>query len=200
MGYNAPSARSGLAGGVFLWLDRDLQSSECGVLHMSTIPSYWYVETDLGGETFEKLPWRIVGPTPVYGPVLVLDADGVIYGQAILMGTLPWPRFRRFLDGKEVHLPFRAAVALKELETGREAAKQEWTCECGGVQPFDAPSHYRVEVRDQGGQSVAVTRWCNCHFEFSYSVRKCNCRAGGKPALRYADVKGASGKRSLQAR
>ena len=83
---------------------------------MAAIPLYWYTETTVGGEPAEELPVGFFGPVPT-DQLLIIDlATGEIHGEAILMSALPWPRFRRFSDGKKVVLPHREAQALEGLE------------------------------------------------------------------------------------
>ena len=160
-----------------------------GVFYVTKIPLYWYTEADLGSEVVKHLPVIALDPAPPERIVLA-DADGVIHCEAILMGALPWPGFRRFLDGKEVVLPFRSAIALERLELSHAPVNREGECHCGFCQSCNRSTHYRVEVTDERGQSVKLTRWCDCHFEFSYSKAKRNkMRAGDKPALRYHEAK-----------
>ena len=187
-----PPGRLQLPGGFFLF-HYNRQFRKLRMLYVSEVECYWYVEA--GGECYvtETLPWSGIGPTPPR--CAIVDANGEVYGEAVLMGALPWPRFRRFLDGKKVVLPFRTAVTLKRFEESQLAVNSEGKCSCGLHHPGDWPSHYRVEVLDTEGFSVAVTRWCDCHFEFFSQKRFLINPVRDKRTVSYADLKGASGRR-----
>lgn len=157
------------SGGIFLFPDV-FYVGKYGVFDVTSIPLYWYTEPNLGSEVLKHLPVITLDPAPPERVVLA-DADGVIHCEAILMGALPWPRFRRFLDGKEVVLPFRIAIALERLELSHASVNGEGECHCGFCQGCNRSTHYRVEVTDQSGHSVKLTRWCDCHFEFSFKNR-----------------------------
>lgn len=87
---------------------------------MSVIPRYWYCEPVSASEAFQCLPTQMVtvGPEPCVGQdhVIFDPATGEVYGEAILMSALPWPRFCCFTFGKQLVLPHRSAVALERYE------------------------------------------------------------------------------------
>lgn len=137
---------------------------------MAEVPFYWYIETDTPSEVFEPLPIGVFGPCPTITSDVAFDKDtGEIHGEAILMRALPWPRFRSFVDGKQLHLPYWGAIALERLELvmGRTAAKDR--CACGIDHGDDRRSHLRVEILD--AERYAVTVWDNSHFENAFPSR-----------------------------
>lgn len=138
---------------------------------MSAIPLYWYVESEAGGEGFKAPPWGVINPAPN----TFFDTEtGEIYSQAVLMGTLPWPRFRAFSTGEKVLLPFRAAVAFEQLEAATLASGLEVPFCCGCDDPLRKGSHYRVEITDT---DVAVfNHFCGRHFPVSLDDRRAKPR------------------------
>lgn len=129
---------------------------------MAPIPRYWHVETDPPGLSFQPLPIPTVWPVPAGGLAhLIDDATGEVYGQAILMCALPWPRFRDFATGKEVVLPSGMAETLEGLEPIVGAVHPEdMTFPCGH-QLSDRGYHLRVEVCEA---KVFASFHCNCTF------------------------------------
>lgn len=134
---------------------------------MALIPRYWYVEPCADGLPFQCLP-QVFGdliPSPTAGDdQIILDPEtGEIYGHAILMSALPWPRFRAFSTGKEMVLPHRCAVALERVEY--EPANV--SCHHCGHRLSERTHHYRVEHLE--GERYAVSRFC--HWAFSLNRR-----------------------------
>lgn len=121
---------------------------------MTGVPVYWYVEPDDGSLPFEAVPedLRNVVPTPAVGDdgaTLIDPKTGEVYGEAILMARLPWPRFRDFATGKEVRLPAGVAETLKGLDdelsmSGLLDVRQHCLCKikCRS-------GHNRVEIGDR---------------------------------------------------
>lgn len=139
------------------------------MFNVSSVPFYWYVEPEALGDPFEFGPWRMYGPAPAL-PVRVWmhDADGEIHGEAILMRALPWPRFRSFFDGKQVHLPYWRAIAFERSEVRWKAVGIKFVCACGRDHGEDRRSHFRIEVV---GREIYATYWDNTHFENSFPSR-----------------------------
>ena len=165
------------------------------MFHVTPIPFYWYIEPDGQSDFAEFLPGSTFGPGPVFsGRVWCHDADGEIHGEAILMRALPWPRFRRFIDGQQVHLPYWTAIALERIEAAWQSNCREFECACGLQHGKDRRTHIRVEVIDP--ERYALSVWDNCHFENAFSSRakrdKSLAATSGKAvtkAYRYAVVK-----------
>lgn len=131
---------------------------------MALVPRYWYVEPYGLGEAFQLEPWSLVTPAPD-GHVCLVDTDGEIYAEAVLMCALPWPRFRTFCTGEQVVLPFWAAETLERLESGPEPIDPKVMSGCNCEQPLASGSHIRVEVVE--GKFFA-TFWCGRHFKVSF--------------------------------
>lgn len=119
---------------------------------MSVIPSYWYFEPVDGGAPFEISPALMTSicPEPSSGDThIVFDPlTGEIYGEAVLMAALPWPRFRCFTFGKQVILPFRTAEAFERHEFEFiQPIMKSFLHERRHEKP-DRSLHYRVEFLD----------------------------------------------------
>lgn len=137
---------------------------------MATIPRYWYCETDTESFTLEYVPWSGIGPCPpVEEQAFFVNGDGEVYGEAILMAALPWPRFRAFSTGTQVALPHRAAVALERLELHEFGALVPRVCPHCSNEVTYGTYHYRVEQTNV--EAFSLTFWCNRHFEFSSMFR-----------------------------
>ena len=157
---------------------------------MTEIPFYWYVEADTPSEVFEPLPIGVFGPCPTITSEVAFDKEtGEVHGEAILMRALPWPRFRSFVDGKQVHLPYWSAIALERLElvVSRTPGTKD-RCACGFDHGEDRRSHLRVEVVDR--ERYAISIWDNCHFENAFPSRA-KRGSGARPArLSYGAASG----------
>lgn len=129
---------------------------------MSPIPTYWYIEADFPGLSFEPIPVPSVWPVPSGGLSDLIDRQtGEIHGQAILMCALPWPRFRDFSTGKQVILPCGMAEALERCEAifgALDGEREPFTC---GHKVSDRGYHLRVENSET---KSFVTFHCNCTF------------------------------------
>ena len=162
---------------------------------MTSIPFYWYVEVEGPSDLAEFLPRCTFGPAPTFsGRVWCHDANGEVHGEAILMRGLPWPRFRRFVDGKEVHLPYWSSIALERVEMAWQASGLEAKCACGLDHGSDRRTHIRVEIIDP--ERYALSVWDNSHFENAFPSKakrdKSLAATSGKPvtkAYHYAVVK-----------
>lgn len=100
----------------------------------------------------------------------MVDAHGEIAGEAVLMGRLEWPRFRRFSDGQQVQLPIRVAEAFEGLETAL------WTgfggkpkCAGCGDELVQGNSEFLVDCSDV--ERLTFETWCRRHFSYSFPSR-----------------------------
>ena len=150
---------------------------------MAPIPRYWYVESVMPGVLPEKIPVDALRPTPSGGFAVLIDADGEVHGEAVLMCALPWPRFRGFSDGQEVVLPAGMAEALEGFEAGLLASDLEPVCPYCVNKLREVGFHLRIEVVKS---KVFASVFCNAHFRIS-SKAKPNVGRGDKPRRRYPD-------------
>ena len=182
-----PASRPRLLAGFRLDKSAKLQPER--VLHVSTVPFYWYIETVSLGQALEDLPWRIFGPAPTCTEAVLVDnSTGEIYGEAILMRALPWPRFRCFADGKQVLLPYWSAITLERLEAKFLSSGDPLKCACGLDHGPDRRSHFRVEVTDR--KSFHFSFWDNTHFENAFPSRaKRNRSLPRRAAVSYREAK-----------
>lgn len=141
---------------------------------MTKVPLYWYSEPESLGGVTEVHPWGVMIPTPLAAyaegtsALTVVDANGEVQCEAILMGRLPWPRFRRAVDGQQVQLPARMAVALERLEAAMwmQPDGKPRCCACGD-QLLRTRYEFRVEVIDV--ERVSCDVWCLRHWPWSFS-------------------------------
>ena len=136
---------------------------------MSPIPTYWYVESTDGSVSGEHLPVGVIAPSPSDSgsPVVLVDADGEVHGEAILMSRLPWPRFRCFSTGQQVTLPHGAAVAFERFEAAifADPILKPDCSQCGGKL---REGRYRVRVEIVDAKLYPVYE---CHLHFLYDRR-----------------------------
>lgn len=135
---------------------------------MAPIPAYWYVEPDgfrLGLEEFPDLIG--LGPVPTTGHAHLIDSlTGEINGEAILMCTLPWPRFRCAGNGAQVFLPHWHAEALERLEAVVRTHVLEGSCTGCNDQLTYGSLHLRVEVVDAKVKAFYVH---SCGYQLTIS-------------------------------
>lgn len=132
---------------------------------MAPVPRYWYVEPADGGLPLQLDPHliRTEVPSPAIGDDTTVydDQTGEVYGQAVLMAALPWPRFRTLGTGEEVVLPHGMAVTLEGCgDSLTPVLAGEWLCPHCARQRKSAGFHYRVE----DGEVVRLTVHCDLHF------------------------------------
>lgn len=136
---------------------------------MAPIPRYWYVEAVDSGLPLEPVPVEVVGPRPLAETGVVIDpSTGEVYGEAVLMSTLPWPRFRDFATGKQVVLPHGMAEALESSERVRTLVQGEYVCCACRQQGRHGLHHVRVECAEGKG---FASFWCHCTFSMERRMR-----------------------------